>query len=249
VEIYSNGKSLLKGICSKGLLRKTTYSCENNAVVKFHNFNFNTFAVTISAINDTDTLVKPRECKIGTNQLTNQLIPSSVRCSTLRSRSNTEPRIIGGTDVETNTHPWLVRVAGRTCGGTIIGWKHVITAAHCCSAKEIDVVIGYGPNEQKVTASKKEVHPNYNSKTLTHDICILEFNEALPLDKDANPACLPHKDDRPLYGTECYIAGYGYTEYDKSQSIPKTLQETSVPLIDYGTCAEWFHYENQRYFA
>ena len=38
-----------------------------------------------------------------------------------------------------------------------------------------------------MTASKKEVHPNYNSKTLTHDICILEFNEALPLDKDANP--------------------------------------------------------------
>ena len=49
-----------------------------------------------------------------------------------------------------------------------------------------------------------------------------------------------------MYGTECYIAGYGYTEYEKSQSIPKSLQETSVPLIDYATCAEWFHLENQR---
>ena len=59
-------------------------------------------------------------------------------------------------------------------------------------------------------------------------------------------ACLPHEDDRPLYGTECFIAGYGYTVYDRSQSIPSKLQETSVPLIDYGTCAEWFHLENQR---
>ena len=61
-----------------------------------------------------------------------------------------------------------------------------------------------------------------------------------------NSACLPHKDDRPLYGTECFIAGYGYTVYDRSQSIPPKLQETSVPLIDYSTCAEWFHEENSR---
>ena len=61
-----------------------------------------------------------------------------------------------------------------------------------------------------------------------------------------NSACLPHKDDRPLYGTECFIAGYGYTVYDRSQSIPTKLQETSVPLIDYSTCAEWFHEENSR---
>ena len=57
---------------------------------------------------------------------------------------------------------------------------------------------------------------------------------------------MPPKDDRPIYGTECFIAGYGYTVYDRSQSIPTKLQETSVPLIDYATCAEWFHLENAR---
>lgn len=246
VEIYSNGKSLLKGICSKGLLRKSTYSCENNLIVKFNNPNFNSFAVKISAVNDTGSFVKPRECKIGTTQHTSQLIPSSVRCSTIRNRSTTEPRIIGGTDVESNNHPWLVRVARKTCGGTIIGWNHVITAAHCCSSKEIDVVIGYGNTElPPVIATRKLIHPNYNANTLTHDICILEFNQSLLLDKNANPACLPHKDDRPIYGTECFIAGYGYTVYDKSRSVPTRLQETSVPLMDYVTCAEWFHLENQ----
>ena len=65
----------MKGICSKGLFKKSTYSCDNNVVVKFHSLKFNSFVVKVSAINDTDTFVKPRECKIGTNQLTNQLIP------------------------------------------------------------------------------------------------------------------------------------------------------------------------------
>ena len=65
----------------------------------------------------------------------------------MRTRSNTEPRIIGGTDVETNSHPWLVRVARKTCGGTIIGWNHVVTSAVCCSFTEIDIVIGYGTSE------------------------------------------------------------------------------------------------------
>ena len=43
--------------------------------MKFKNPNFNTFVVRVSAVNDTDAFVKPRECKIGTNPLTNQLIP------------------------------------------------------------------------------------------------------------------------------------------------------------------------------
>ena len=74
----------------------------------------------------------------------------------------------------------------------------------------------------------------------------VKMTKVPPLLIKINSACLPDKNDRPLYGTECFIAGYGYTVYDRSQSIPSKLQETSVPLIDYGTCAEWFHLENQR---
>ena len=128
---------------------------------------------------------------------------SATRCSTIENWRNIEPRIIGGTSVDTNTHPWLVRVARKTCGGTIVGWNHVITAAHCCASNYIDVVIGQGWSEvgselnanegnnnfqqPPLMASKVTVHPLYNSNTLINDICILEFEQSLPLDQNANP--------------------------------------------------------------
>ena len=68
----------------------------------------------------------------------------------------------------------------------------------------------YSTRKQAVT-SKKTIHPDYNDKTLKNDICILHFDEDLPLDKNHNMACLPNPSDQPAPGTECYIAGYGYT--------------------------------------
>ena len=72
---FRSQERTIQGICSKGLLRKSTYSCGNNVIVKFKNPNYNTFVVKIAAVNDTDTFVKPRECKIGDIQHTSQLIP------------------------------------------------------------------------------------------------------------------------------------------------------------------------------
>ena len=75
IQRFKTQERTVEGICSKGLLRKSTYSCGNNIIVEFKNLNFHTFVVKIAAINDTDTFVKPRECKIGNTQHTNQLIP------------------------------------------------------------------------------------------------------------------------------------------------------------------------------
>lgn len=72
---FKTQERTIKGICSKGLLRKSTYSCGNNVIVKFNNLNYNNFVVKIAAVNDTETFVKPRECKIGDIQHTSQLIP------------------------------------------------------------------------------------------------------------------------------------------------------------------------------
>ena len=33
------------------------------------------------------------------------------------------------------------------------------------------------------------------------------------------------------------------SEYDESDSQPDMLMETSVPIMDYDTCAQWFHIE------
>ena len=33
------------------------------------------------------------------------------------------------------------------------------------------------------------------------------------------------------------------SEYDEASSQPDMLMETSVPIMDYDTCAQWFHIE------
>jgi len=50
--------------------------------------------------------------------------PDPPRCKDMQ-------KIVGGCEVEPNTLPWQVYMAGLDCGGTILGSKYVMTAAHC----------------------------------------------------------------------------------------------------------------------
>ena len=195
-------------------------------------------------------MVRPRAC--GQNRMVS-LIPSNIRCGSIESNEvnarpsfGAEARIVGGLATVASSHPWLVRVAGRSCGGAIIGKNTVITAGHCCGDRIVKISIGerLSGTVQVFQATKIIRHPRYDDSTLVNDICILEFEEELPLDSRVNPACLPNPEDRPLPGQECFIAGWGYQQYDKPSSAAVNLMESAVPIIDYRTCAEWFKIEN-----
>ena len=90
------------------------------------------------------------------------------------------------------------------CGGTLVGTKYVITAAHCTdgmSAANLKLQIGDTSfdTEHEVMSFIRPVksikqHPGYNSGTLENDISVLEIDGDVPLDVQPNikPACLPH---------------------------------------------------------
>ena len=89
------------------------------------------------------------------------------------------------------------------CGGTLVGSKHVITAAHCTDgvpASSLNLRIGDTSLDEEFeavsfTRSVKRInqHPGYNRGTLENDIAVLEIDGDVPLNVHPNikPACLP----------------------------------------------------------
>ena len=121
---------------------------------------------------------------------------------TLRPSANT--RVVGGTAAATGAWPWqvLILVPGAKdskkiamCGGSLIGQRWVLTAAHCIQkfdqSRQILVV------EQRPPAAKPPApgvpadvdpksfhrvstaitHPQWNINTLENDIALLKLNE------------------------------------------------------------------------
>ena len=94
------------------------------------------------------------------------------------------------------------------CGGTLVGEKHVITAAHCVHLRgkdEFKVLVGAtnllvseestNPSVQRFIKDLADirVHPWYNDQTFSNDVAVLVFKDPVSLTKHPNikPACLP----------------------------------------------------------
>ena len=89
------------------------------------------------------------------------------------------------------------------CGGTLIGARHVITAAHCTDGNEArsmwvllgDTNIGanYDGQGRTINVERKIEHPGYDSNSVDNDIAILVLAEDVDLRSSPfiKPACLP----------------------------------------------------------
>lgn len=157
-------------------------------------------------------------------------------------------KIVGGTQAEECEYPWVVGVSvgTRFCGGSIVGRRYVITAAHCVRYKYGPVVspgqvlVRYGSsslgNLKVMTVSKIDSHPQHSSGINDYDIAVLTLSSDLGYNNCVSPICLPAVNSLPPTGTICTAAGWG-TNFYGGKSLITNLQEVDLPIVNQQTCS------------
>uniref|UniRef100_A0A8C3DTG4 Uncharacterized protein n=1 Tax=Corvus moneduloides TaxID=1196302 RepID=A0A8C3DTG4_CORMO len=126
--------------------------------------------------------------------------------STLYKAKN---RIVGGEDARSEKWPWQASLQmgahGHVCGASVISNRWLISAAHCFLDSDS---VRY---EEIILLSIKRiiVHPQYDQSISDYDIALLEMETPVLFSELVQPVCLPSTSRVFLYGTVCYVTGWG----------------------------------------
>ncbi|KAJ8297461.1 hypothetical protein KUTeg_023992 [Tegillarca granosa] len=130
--------------------------------------------------------------------------------------------IVGGRDTTINRWPWqagVLSVNGFNCGGTLIDYDTVLTAAHCVHGRSSDlftVVLGendrdkWEGSEQYIKVDSYETHPEYKGNFLEgRDLALLHLSHNAT--HTAMVQSIPTlADETQIYtNEECFITGWG----------------------------------------
>lgn len=177
-------------------------------------------------------------------------LPATAVADTLKPfQDDVSTRIIGGEPA--NTTDWrfiasLVRKekpasVGHFCGGSFLGGKYVLTAAHCVentNAGDIDILLGLydqknESNAQRIAVKNIYTHTSYNSYTTNNDIALIELEHSVDGTTIELATATVLDSVRP--GDKVHVAGWGNTSTTDTV-YPTVLQQVDLEYVDRATC-------------
>ncbi|EAT42007.1 AAEL006429-PA [Aedes aegypti] len=177
------------------------------------------------------------------------LLPSLVylivlfNCCKLVTPS-TDERIVGGYDDTIENVPYTVSLNkigfGHFCGGTLISFEWVLTAAHCLVGETPDdLYVRAGSTYKNKGGTIRKVqrvipHERYSKEiNLDFDIGLVQLKRPLPASDyiDWIPLIM-YDTTRP--GNECIISGWGTTKQKETQF--QLLKSAVVQIVSKNAC-------------
>jgi len=156
--------------------------------------------------------------------------------------------VLNGQDAEPNEWPWMAGIVGPSisCGGSVIGSKWIITAAHCLvtadgsplgNAKDLKIILGLHYTNK--SSDKAEVynvdyfiaHEDYiRYPCCSNDIAVIKVSKSIDLSQ-YTPVCLPGMNE-DFTGFQATATGWGVESYteDGHPQHPDVLQEVSLTI-------------------
>ncbi|KAM9316565.1 mannan-binding lectin serine protease 1 [Gastrophryne carolinensis] len=188
------------------------------------------------------------------NWLDNQIL-----CGIPRFSRSKLARIVGGIIAYRGASPWIAMISDAEnrpfCGGSLIGNKWIVTAAHCLHRKispedpgltvahyislsSFNIILGKyrtftkDDSEQLFRAKNFFLHPGYDPRSMQNDIALVELSEKAFLNDYVMPICLPGEQVQ----SEDFVVVSGWGRQLQRGQTPEVLMETEVPVVAYDVC-------------
>ncbi|NXY60942.1 FAXD protein, partial [Callaeas wilsoni] len=176
-------------------------------------------------------------------------MPQPTQTNISSTLEHYDSRITGGTLCHRGHCPWQVLLRNSRdvgfCGGSLIGRRWVLTAAHCLDlVSPQHVTLGehgapLAAAEQKIAVERSWTHPHYNSDNYNSDIALLYLSSAAVLNEYVIPICLPSPNLAALLSEEGrvgMVSGWGATH--QRGSTLRYLMKVRLPIVGLEPCQQ-----------